>query len=244
MTAGAKKNSPSSPIERPVTLTASVAARLKERIIDGTIPLGSMLSENQVAEQFGTSKTPVREAFVQLQAMGLLAVLPQRGGLVFRPTADQVRELCETRLALETAALRLAFQRNRALLIANLDAVVAQMTESFDLARSAAYQVDDNSFHLAFFLACGNTLLLEAYQLFLPRIRALRTSLSSPEPYLLERSYHEHREMMLLLEKGDVDGVARILGEHIARTEEFHTRRLADMAATAGPAPGDPGLQG
>lgn len=224
-----------SAIERPKTLTASVAAKLKESIIDGSIPLGSMLSENQVAEQFGTSKTPVREAFVQLQAIGLLTVLPQRGGMVFRPTEAQARDLCETRLALETAAFRLATKRNRDRLMANLAAVVEQMDRSFDPTNSARYQIDDNDFHLAFFTNCGNTLLQEAYELFLPRIRALRTNLSSPEPYLLERSFREHRDMLNLLKRGKIEALVEMLCAHVARTQEFHTKRLAELAHEANP---------
>jgi DNA-binding GntR family transcriptional regulator len=216
-------------IARPQTLTASVAAKLKEQIIDGSIPLGAMLSEKQLAEQFGTSKTPVREAFVQLQSMGLLVVLPQRGGMVFRPTATQVRELCETRLVIETSALRFAAARDRVGLIAKLERVVGQMVNSFNPDNSAPYQVDDNEFHLTFVLSCGNTLLREAYELFLPRIRALRTNLSSPEPYLLKQSYLEHQEMLEAIRQDKVDAAAAVLTEHIARTEEFHTRRLASL---------------
>jgi DNA-binding GntR family transcriptional regulator len=218
-----------STIARPMSLTASVAAKLEELIIDGSIPLGSMLSENQIAEQFGTSKTPVREAFVQLQSMGLLTVLPQRGGMVFRPTELQVRELCETRLELEDAALRLAFQRNRASLIEALDGVVGDMTTSFGKSNPARYQIDDNAFHMAFFDHCSNSLLREAYELFLPRIRALRTNLSTHDPYLLERSYREHGDMVRLLREDKVDAVAEMLGAHIARTREFHTKRLMEL---------------
>lgn len=221
----------STTIERPPSLTASVVAKLKEQIIDGSIPLGSMLSENQLAEQFGTSKTPVREAFVQLQSIGLLTVLPQRGGMVFRPTQLQVRELCETRLALETSALRLAGLRNPVGLASSLEEVVDQMARSFNLSDPARYQIDDNEFHLAFFLNCGNSLLREAYELFLPRIRALRTYLSSPEPFLLEQSHLEHREMLNRLVDQDIEAMVDILTGHIARTEEFHTRRLADLLA-------------
>lgn len=220
-------------IARPKSLTASVAAKLKEMIIDGSIPLGSRLSENQIAEHFGTSKTPVREAFVQLQSTGLLIVLPQRGGMVFRPTDLQVRELCETRLELEGAALRHAFERNRASLVGSLEGIVTDMTLSFGKPSPARYQIDDNAFHLSFFEHCSNSLLREAYELFLPRIRALRTNLSTPDPYLLERSYREHGEMVRLLKQGNVVAVADILAVHIARTQEFHTKRLMELELQA-----------
>src|ERR1700761_3291471 len=95
-------------IERPRSLTNIAIDRIREWIIDGTIDLGAHLSENQVAEQLGTSKTPVREAFAHLQTLGLLQVHAQKGGIVFQPSVEQVRELCEVRLELETVALRLS----------------------------------------------------------------------------------------------------------------------------------------
>ncbi len=234
MKRSSRKDVLAEPLERPKTLTASVAERIKQQIIDGSIPLGSMLSEKQIGEQFGTSKTPVREAFVQLQAMGLLTVLPQRGGMVFRPTELQVRELCEIRLELETFALRLAFARSRERLVAELETVVATMDACYDQADPAPYQVADNAFHMAFLANCGNGLVLEAYEQFLPRIRALRTHLSTPEPYLLERSLVEHRRIAALVAKGRVEDAAAVLGKHIARTEEFHTKGLGKLERAAG----------
>jgi DNA-binding GntR family transcriptional regulator len=68
----------------------------------GAVELSSPLSEKQVTELLGTSKTPVREAFAHLQSLGLIEVIPQKGGLVFRPKAEQVRDLCEVRLELES----------------------------------------------------------------------------------------------------------------------------------------------
>lgn len=114
-----------------------------------------------------------------------------------------------------------------------LGRVVTQMAGSFDPANSATYQIDDNEFHLAFFTACGNTLPREAYELFLPRIRALLTNLSSPEPYLLEQSFLEHREILNSLSQGQVDPAVEMLTEHIARTEAFHPRQLAVLGDAA-----------
>jgi DNA-binding GntR family transcriptional regulator len=217
---------PSSVIVRPRSLVATIVTELEQLIVSGSIPLGSMLTENGTAERFGTSKTPVREAFLQLQAMGLVSVLPQKGVIVFRPTTEQVRELCELRLELEDAALRKSFERDRDGLVKEMSAVVEKMEDAFNRGRLQPYQVEDNNFHLSFFRHSGNTLLLEAYGFFLPRIRALRTNLSTPDPFLLKKSFAEHRQMLKLLRRGEVESVAEVLRQHIGRTQEFHTKRL------------------
>jgi len=213
-------------IERPKSLTSIVIERLRESIIDGTIPLGSLLSEKQMADHLGTSKTPVREAFSHLQSLGLMEVLPQKGGIVFRPSLEHVRELCEVRLELEVIAFRLSMERNRAAFAEHLSGIVQKMIETYDVKQPRPYQRLDNEFHYSFFVHCGNSLLAKAYELFSPRISALRTHLSTPQPYLLSRSFEEHKMMLEFVKAGDVESAILMLKEHINRTRECHSKAL------------------
>lgn len=217
-----------SAIERPKSLTAMVAERLRSSIIDGSIELGSLLSEKVLAEQFGTSKTPVREAIVQLQSLGLVEVLPQRGGIVFRPTVDQVREICEVRLELEVIAFKLAMERNHDAFEQALTRIVTEMSKVYDVSDSHAYQRLDIEFHSCFFRYCGNSLLAQAYELFAPRISALRTHLSTPQPMLLNRSLGEHKRFLKFAKTGDVESAIELLKAHINRTRESHSRFLSE----------------
>ena len=214
---------------RAVSLTATIIERLRNDIINGTIPLGSLLSEKTLAEEYGVSKTPVREALVQLQSLGLVAILPQRGGLVFHPDAEQVRELCEVRLELESAALRFAMRRDRAGLLEALSAVVQQMVACFDLDICAAYQVLDNEFHTTIFRFAGNRLLSQTYATLSPRISALRTRLTAPQSYMLKRSIEEHRLFLELVESNAVRDALQLLSEHIGRTQVYHSRAAEEL---------------
>jgi DNA-binding GntR family transcriptional regulator len=213
-------------IERPKSLATIVADRLYEFIIDQTIELGALISEKQIAEMLGTSKTPVREAFAQLQSLGLMEVLPQKGGRVFSPSVEQVRELGEVRLELESCAIRFTMARNPAAFLEVASAIASQMIEQFDVGRPTAYQKLDAEFHKSFFAFCGNSMLAKAYDLFHPRICALRAYLSAPQAYLLTRSFEEHRMMFNQLGKGHVDSMLAILKDHIGRTEEYHLKAL------------------
>ena len=74
---------------------------VKERILDGGYPGGDLLSEGEVAEALGVSRTPVREAFLLLEAEGLMRLYPKRGALVVPVSPDEVHDVMETRMLVE-----------------------------------------------------------------------------------------------------------------------------------------------
>ena len=112
-------------IQRPASLTEIALQQVRTAIIEGTLPLGSAISEGQLAASLGISKTPVREALAQLRMEGLVTIVPQSGTFVFTLSATEVVEICELRQTLEAAALRLALERNRSRLIDGLAEVCA-----------------------------------------------------------------------------------------------------------------------
>ena len=99
------------PIERPRSLTESALVQIRDAIVAGELGLGQPLSERALSEMLHISKTPVREALARLRLEGLVRIYPQRGACVFSLSAQEVVEMCELRLALESAALRLAVER-------------------------------------------------------------------------------------------------------------------------------------
>jgi DNA-binding GntR family transcriptional regulator len=78
-------------LERPKSLTSIVIERLRDSIVDGTIQPGTLLSEKQMADMFGTSKTPVREAFAHLQSLGLVGSFQPEPGAGARTLRDSAR---------------------------------------------------------------------------------------------------------------------------------------------------------
>src|SRR5688572_28849988 len=117
-------------IKKPKSLTLLAMDNIREGITSGAYPLGAPLFEKVLAEEFGISKTPVREALVQLQREGLVVVVPHSGTFVFELADNEVTELCELRLILETNAVQLAMRRQSGQLIADLDGIVEGMRES------------------------------------------------------------------------------------------------------------------
>ena len=77
---------------------------VKDRILTGAFPGGELISEGEVADALGMSRTPVREAFLRLEAEGLLRLYPQRGALVVPVSPQEVRAVMEARLVLDQFA--------------------------------------------------------------------------------------------------------------------------------------------
>src|SRR5687768_6405604 len=126
-------------IERPKSLAETALALLRSSIVHGDLALGQALSERQLADDLGISKTPVREALAQLRNEGLVLIFPQRGAFVFTLSAREVAAICEFRLAVETAALKLALVRDPNGFTATLDQIVMDMAAAQRRGDTRAY---------------------------------------------------------------------------------------------------------
>lgn len=212
-------------VQRAKSLTVQVFEELLEDIVSGRRASGTMLSEKAVSQEFGTSKTPVREAFVQLQGLGLVDVLPQRGCLVFRPTVEQVRNLSEVRMVLEREAMRFAMERAGPATVKALKKQYARMDTLMEAKKHTEFGREDNAFHRVFFTYAGNPALSEAHGLFAPRLQALRTNLQSSDGYLLSLAQADHLLIIEALERGDLNAASDALQHHVGRMiEKYDTQ--------------------
>ena len=218
-------------IERPKSLAVTVLERLRKAIVEGDLVLGQPLSERQLADNLGVSKTPVREALAQLRVEGLVDILPQRGAFVFTLSAKDIIHICELRLTLESSALRLAYQRNGDELICRLELVLEEMVLSQENNDTRNYLNLDTQFHAIFFATCGNPLLKAAYDTHVGKIAALRTHLAM-KPLHTVRSFEEHAEMIRLLKSGAIAKAISVLEQHIGRTAATYSESVHDIAAT------------
>lgn len=217
-------------IERPKSLAQTVLSHLRTSIIHGDLELGQPLSERQLADDLGVSKTPVREALAQLRNEGLVLIYPQRGAFVFTLSAREVHEICEFRSAVEAAALKLAISRNPETFAADLGAVVTEMTAAQQRGDQRAYLELDTRFHATFLEHCGNSYLRDAYERNVGKIAALRTHLAT-KPLHTKMSFREHRQMLETVRQRDLAATLAILDVHIGRTRETYSAEIEDIAA-------------
>jgi DNA-binding GntR family transcriptional regulator len=205
------------PLKRPRTLTEQAADAIRARIVSGDFQLGEALSEITLAAELGVSKTPVREAFLQLKNEGLVEIQPQRGTFVFQMTSEQILQLSAFRELLEVEALRIAMRSNATALGDALHRIVASMTDAVAAGDSRLYRQIDNDFHQDIIVACGNSFIESAYSGIAFRVQALRNRLSL-QPDQNNRSLDEHRQLANIVKAGDAEAAAKMLLDHIRAT--------------------------
>lgn len=218
-------------LDSPKSLAARVAERLRGAIIDGEFALGAMIPEESLAQQFGVSRTPVREALNLLQVQGLVVVKPQRGSYVFAADADDVAALSQFRAVIEPRAAALAWQHDRAATSATLREAIAEMAAASQARDAVAYSRADTRLHEAFFAHCGNPYLQASYALAGARIAALRTHLSAPADVLRATGHQQHLRLLALFEAGDFVGFEALMGEHVTGTRDAYVASLRRAAA-------------
>ena len=216
-------------IEMPKSLTEIVAQRVRQAIIDGEFALGQMISEETLAESFGVSRTPVRDALTLLQTTGLVEIRSKRGSYVFQPDEADVQAICDFRARLELHGATLSRAADREATLAALREALAQMEAAAAADDDVAYGHGDSVFHEAFFSQCGNPYVVISYALVSGKIAALRTNMARQFSNARDVSLQEHRAMVACVDAGDFAQLAAILQAHVGRTVEAF--RLASTAA-------------
>ncbi|KRB01231.1 hypothetical protein ASD83_06860 [Devosia sp. Root685] len=215
-------------LEQPKSLSQMVAVRLRKAIIDGEIGLGQNIAEEKLAESFGVSRTPVRDALIQLEQQGLVVIQSKRGSYVFTPTAQDVVRICEYRKMIEVNAMAFAVKRNKAALTKRLREVTDAMGTAMRQSDAVTYGQLDTDFHQAFVDWSGNPYVQDAYQLVSGQIAALRTHLTRPLEHLRELSFGEHQSFIELVAAEDFAGFQHLMTAHVDRTGEIYVAALSE----------------
>ena len=217
--AAAPRSAPEPPGGRSAARRAY--AEVKERLLDGRYAGGTLLSENEIAQGLGVSRTPVRQAFVQLEAEGLLELYPRRGALVVPVSASEADDVLEARLLIEQHAARRAaaappVEEMRAA-IADQEAALAEAGGGFVRA--------DRRFHHAIVAAAGNRILTKQYEGLRDRHQRIAAATIARDPGRRRRFLDEHRAIAAALERGDGEAAAALLGDHLRGAHELARRR-------------------
>ena len=200
-------------LERPQLLTDLAVDRIRTAIVDGDLALGAQVSEAQLAQQLGVSKTPVREALLRLKSEGLVEISPQRGTFVFKLQPEQVSQLCRYRAMIETAALREAAADNGAALTKEMVRCVKEMKVAEKARDLNALARIDMDFHGQFIAFCPNEYLKSGYAVLSSQLRALRHR--SPIP----NAVSSHQVLVDAVAGGDIEAACALLVEHVLENE-------------------------
>lgn len=180
-------------------------------ILAGRYAPGQRLLEMRIAAEFETSQGPVREAFRELEATGLVVNTPRRGTYVAADVAERIREIYVVRGSLEEAATRLATRR-RAGDVADLQAHVDAMVAAADAADVDRLADESVAFHRAVLTSSGNALLLAIWSSLNIETRTTITLMT--EGLDLNEAARSHQPIVDAMARGDAEEAARLARVH------------------------------
>lgn len=225
-------------------LVDRLAAAIQATVLSGAVPIGTRLRQEALAEEFGVSRTPVREALRKLQAIGLVEVLPNRGAIVRGPSAREIREAYEVRAELEGLAAELAasqisdrdlrrLREAEALFRRSVTALISPRSRTEPRWDDESIWVQANDlFHQAILDAAANERLTatiaDLHSLF---PRALTWSALAGSSRLLEENVEQHHAILAAIEQRDAGQARDRMVEHVKSAGELVSRHFERAAA-------------
>jgi DNA-binding GntR family transcriptional regulator len=203
-----------------------IAAKLEEFILNGTIPPGTRLIQTKVAEQFGVSRLPVRDAFAMLMKSELAIALPRKGIMVRPIHTKDIRDLFEVRRIIETAAIRKSAPALTPQDLAQARALIAAQAAIDPAVDFTGLLEADERFHSLLWSHHNNAEIDLVLTRVWNRIKLVRAQARGlPEWQKVSVTHHE--QIVNAIEAKDFDEVVRLVESGIVRSEEELTSLVA-----------------
>ncbi|MGW7685366.1 GntR family transcriptional regulator [Kribbella sp. NPDC054772] len=195
-----------------VALREQVLAELRRRIVDGEYGQGERLTETRLADDFGVSRNPVREALRVVEAEGFVQILPRRGAVVATLDETAVRDLFGVRQQLETLAAGLAAERATAEGIATLRRLISEANEATAAADFDRVAELNSAFHRAVIEVSGNRWLHSISAAMYHHVHwVFRVGAAQRAPH----SSEEHVRLVDAIEAGDAEAASTAARLHV-----------------------------
>jgi len=200
-----------------LTSAEKVILALRTAITTGELPAGAQIRQEEIAAQYKVSRMPVREAFRQLEAEGLLIVYPGRGAFVNRLTADEIQEIYDIRILLECDALRRAMPALTPVILVEAEALLSQMA----LAESGQHfgQLDE-AFHSVLYGPVQRPRLLELIKTLRNQVTQFLYAAAPMRAYS-DSAIEEHRQILDACQASDVAAAVAAVEKHLKNSIEI-----------------------
>lgn len=218
MTLPAQENSPLEKIQHKI-LYQEAANRIRELIEHGGLVAGEKISEKQLCEKFGISRTPLREALKVLTSEGLVEILPNRGARVSRLSLSDVEHTYDVMGALEGLAGETACRHLDDAELARICDLHQKMVEHYQRKELQAYFHANQQIHERILLASRNPILLEMYNNLSQRVKRIRYTMEMNEEFW-RKAMNDHEEMIDALRDRDAKRLGDILRGHLSHKLE------------------------
>lgn len=197
------------------SLSEVVRTRLEKDILGGALMPGQVLDERSLAEQFGISRTPVRNAVAQLASQGLLRVVPRVGVVVPKLNIKELLSLLEVLVELEGVCAMFAAKRMDTRQRKALHDAMSACESAVATGNLQAYETANRNFHEAIYVGCGNdwaAAQVRGLRLRCSHYRRSRFELAGA----MSKSLQEHREVVAAIESGDAEAARVAMVQHIS----------------------------
>ncbi|MGE5386987.1 MAG: GntR family transcriptional regulator [Betaproteobacteria bacterium] len=198
----------------PTALYQEVAERLRQRIFAHELPPGSWIDEQRLAEEYGISRTPLREALKVLASEGLVTLKPRRGCYVTEISAQDLQDIFPLLAMLEGRAVAEAMQHARPADIEELETLHTRLERAAQSRKIERFFETNQEFHRKLQELSGNRWMLMVVQ-DLRKVMKLSRLLSLSHEGRLEQSLEEHRRIMAAVRSGNVEEAESAMRDHL-----------------------------
>ena len=222
------------PTTRDGNASARVAEGLRDGIVRGTYPPGSRLRQEEIAQRFGASRVPVREALKLLEAEGLVTLIANAGAWVSKLTLAECEEVYQARERLEPLLLRYSMPSLTPRDMIELADLAHQMTQTDDVAEFLRL---DRAFHMLSYSGAETLVLSDLVSRIWNTTQPYRRAYTLMIDDHSQRIVHdEHHLLVTALREGDLESAERTVENHIRRTRRLlaaHPEIFTDATASA-----------
>ena len=215
---------------RRITVADSATNELRRRILSGELADGTPVRQDALAEDFGTSRIPIREALSRLEAEGLVASYPHRGYVVTALSRDEIKELFELRAMLEPELIRAAIPNMTETDLAVAEGILSEYASDLDNHDIHRWGELNTLYHLALYNPSGKKRTIEIVRGLLVNTDRYTRMVITLE-HGIEQAKEDHGGLLELCRKGAINQAVALSRDHIQRAEAGLLRMLDAQAS-------------
>lgn len=194
-----------------LTSAERVILALRADITTGVLPAGAQIRQEEIAAQYAVSRMPVREAFRQLEAEGLIVVYPGRGAFVNRLNPDEIQEIYDIRILLESDALRRAIPALTPAILAEAESTLTELAQAQD---GLEFGRIDEAFHATIYASANRPRLLALINTLRNQVTQFLYAAAPMQAYR-DGAMNEHHQILDACRAGDVEVAVAAIEAHL-----------------------------
>ncbi len=219
-----------SELNKPEPLAKMAYNALRDSILSNTLTSGIIYNEKNLAQQLGISRTPVREALLELSSQGLVEFLPRKGVMINSFKEEDINEIFELRHIIETHAFKKACIQSDSPDLTEIERCVENQRriamESGDITR---FMEMDRTFHMAFARLTGNKRLISIMDNIRDILHIMGSYALSVEGRMAE-VVMEHEKILNAVKAGEIETTLTLLSDHLEQSKVAVSHKASSLS--------------